>query len=321
MAIPYLRTGCLLLTAGMVACGGGAPRSGQETKSTPIPLTVIVEKVISGEILHKTLKGPAGLACDREGQLYLIDQGNYRIVRFNSELVPASDVGGFGGQPDQFSLPEYVCVDNSLSLVVSDPGNQRLARLDANLHYYDEISLVDDEDPFKYRYPTGVAVTKYGELWMADKDANRVAVFNNAGIFDRFIGDFGYEGGNLSSPEKIVWLPPDRFVVFDAGNTRVVIYDDYGSVRRKIQSKDWAYPNAGTIDADGRLWVVDGGTARLFCFSMSGKQLFVAGPQLAGNDIPLNRPHDIATLPDGRLVISDTGNNRLLICSIIQDKS
>ncbi len=62
---------------------------------------------------------------------------------------------------------------------------------------------------------------------------------------------------------------------------------------------------------------MDGAVGRLFFFTHRGERLLVIGPQISGTANALREPSDIAVLPDGRLVISDTGNDRLLICSII----
>ena len=72
---------------------------------------------------------------------------------------------------------------------------------------------------------------------------------------------------------------------------------------------------------DGHLlWVVDVTGNRVFAVTGDGDVLFSGGPLLPGSDLSLDGPVDIALLGNDRLVISDSGNNRLVVCRIIYDE-
>jgi len=308
----------LWLAAGWLAGCGPKPQVAEEIgASVPTPEGLAVEHVIAGRILGQILQAPAGLTADRNGVLYVIDGAHDRLIRFLPDLTPHRDVGGHGGQAGQLATPAFVTVDNDLNLLVSDPGNMRICRFNARLEYVDEIKLEDDEDPLKYGRPSGVAVTSYGEVWMSDIDKNRLVVFDNVGHFSKFVGGYGYGGGDLVRPEKLVSLKDDEFWVCDPGNSDVVIYDDYGSFLRRVQLEDWSEPVALAFDAQGRFWVVDRAAGRIYAFGARGRLLSAFGPILAGTDSKLVNPSDIAFLPDGRLAISDTGNDRVLICRVL----
>jgi DNA-binding beta-propeller fold protein YncE len=172
----------------------------------------------------------------------------------------------------------------------------------------------------KFGYPAGVALTGYGEVWIADRDKNRVAVFDNFGSFDHFVGDFGYPGGQLLNPEKIIVDDRDNFIVCDAGNRRLVVYDQYGNFLREVLYESLVYPQAA-VSNDALLWVLDKSSGVVHCFSAAGRHLFNAGPSLVGSSRELQEPTDLAVLRGNRLLLSDSGNNRLLVCRIIYDKS
>ena len=186
------------------------------------------------------------------------------------------------------------------------------------MEYVDEITLADDDDPLKYGRPSGIAVTDFGEVWMSDVEANRVAVFDNVGQFSRFVGDYGYDGGELLKPQKIDLSKEQLFYVCDAGNRRVAVYDEYGNFEREIYDEALESPQA--VATQGRLvWILDSGRNLVHCFDRAGTLLLTAGPLLTGTDRGLSGPMDIAVHPDGRLIISDTGNNRILVCRVITD--
>ncbi len=48
------------------------------------------------------------------------------------------------------------------------------------------------------------------------------------------MGDFGYSGEQLTSPEKIIIDLQDNFVVCDAGAGRIVKYDMFGSFVEEV---------------------------------------------------------------------------------------
>ncbi len=308
------------MAAALLVIGGcqGTPRPGDEHKApSPTPLAVLLDGEIEGEVLGQRLQSPAGLAVDQRGILTLVDAGNDRLVRFDMDLNPQRDVGGFGSQPGLFDDPGYITVDNDLNLYVSDAGNLRICRYNNRLAYVDEITLEDDDDPLKYGRPSGVALTDYGEAWVCDKELHRLIVFDNIGRFSRFVGEFGYSGGGLHKPEKVVRDKSDHFWVCDAGNSRIVVYDEYGNFEYEIFHELFDYPKALVFDPAGRVWVLDAGTNLLFCLNRKGEELLVSGPLITGSDRPLKAPADLAFTADGRLVISDSGNHRLMICRIV----
>ncbi len=216
----------------------------QQVPSGPQPVALLVEKQISGKILNSNLRRPLGLAKDARGNVYLADSGNDRLVRFKADLTPDREIGGYGGQTGLLNRPSFLALDNSLNLMVSDEGNRRVSRYNSQLSFVDALSFYDEDDPLKFGYPSGIAFTDYGEVWVADRDNNQIAIFNNVGKFDRFLGDYGYSGGQLASPEKIARDERGNFIVCDAGNARVVTYDSYGNFAREIEARQRQLPDS-----------------------------------------------------------------------------
>ena len=328
----------LLPAAMLLGCGGAHKGELAESLPTSAPRAVVVDTVIEGRILGQPLRAPYGVAVDFRGNVYLTDAGNHRLLSFTPELVPRSEVGGYGGDAGLLNRPGFVTVDNGLTLLVADRGNLRLARYNATLTFVNEISLLDFDDLGEFGEPSGVALSGYGEVWVADRDRNRLAVFDNIGKFDRYIAGYGYfggqastpgqqtetkddgfyhSGGQVSTPEKLVEAPDGGFYVCDAGNGRVSLYDQYGNYLRSLGQGIVGFAVAAALDKNRRLWVLDGDEGRLMCLTLSGKLLFESVSQITGLDRPLKGATDLEVLADGRLVVVDSGNNRLVICRII----
>jgi sugar lactone lactonase YvrE len=307
-------TALALLT--LIGCSGARRQSPVGETVPARPMAVVVEREISGRVLGQTLSSPWGLAADRRGNVYLVDAGNNRLVVFDSQMTPLRDAGGYGSEQGLMDRPSFITSDNNLNLWVSDVGNRRICRFDNKLNFVNDILLRDDQDPLKYGVPSGIAVTAYGEVWMCDRETNRLAVFDNIGRFDRFLGDFGYSGGSLRTPEKIISGDDGYFYVCDAGNKRLAVFDEYGTYKRDMYNERFRYPRALAIDSSRLIWVLDSGAGLLYGLDNRGREMFVAGPMLPGSSFPLKDPADIVFTRDGRIVISDSGNNRLLICQI-----
>ncbi len=319
MVRPALYLAIALVGVGIAGCGKPS-RPAAESKQVIRPVTLLIEQEITGPVLGSSIKRPFGVAVDFRGIIFVCDAGNNRIVKFTSDFAPQDQTPGYGSSEGHLDQPTFITIDNGLNVFVSDVGNRRISRFDSRLYYVDEINLVDQDDPLKFGVPSGLALTAYGELWMADRERERIAIFNNVGTFQKFIGGFGYSGGQLSLPEKIVTnRTADKFFVCDAGNRRLVVYDSYGNYDRKIVNPDFNYPIAASMDKSDNLWVLDG-DGRIFYVTRGGEELFQSASRIPGSNIALQNPSDIAVLPDNRLLISDTGNNRLLVCKVIYEE-
>ena len=78
------------------------------------------------------------------------------------------------------------------------------------------------------------------------------------------------------------------------------------------------YPVAAAGDR-AYLWVLDQASGSVVCFSRKGRRLAVIQGGLIGTSRALRRPSDLVLLSDGRLLLSDSGNDRLLLCRVVYE--
>jgi hypothetical protein len=69
---------------------------------------------------------PADIACDAEGNIYVLDAGNQRIQKFNPEGEYLATIGRRGEGPGELQMPLSLDIDGRGYLYVPDNGNQRL---------------------------------------------------------------------------------------------------------------------------------------------------------------------------------------------------
>ncbi len=315
-----LRTVCVVVCLlQLIGCGAKPPLEQAPPRSVETPVGLLLEKEIKGRILGKNLSEPYSLAVDARGSVFVVDAGNNRVIRFDRELTPQRDIGGHGTREGLFDKPKYLTVDQDFTVWLVDQGNRRLCRYSERLVFLDVIDLRNDVDPLQIRRPCGVAVTDFGEAWITDTDNNQIALLDNIGRFREAVGGFGFTGGQLREPAKIITDREDDMYVCDAGNGRVVVYDESGSFIREITGESLVSPQAATFDRRGRLWVLDGVTGRIHQVLGDDEVTAGIGPVVGGTLESLDRPRDIAFLADHRILIADTGNDRLLLCRILFD--
>ncbi len=142
----------------------------------------------------RKLNGPTGIAANSQGDIYVTDTGNNRIVRlFNpkKELKFVNAIGGKGTQPGQFISPEGIAMDYSGMVYICDKGNDRIQmiRPDNKLHFWFGDKGKDDGQLWQ---PTATAVTNGRERWthykspfmvVVDLDGTRLQKFDLNGNF------------------------------------------------------------------------------------------------------------------------------------------
>lgn len=314
-----MRIFILIIILLSLGCSTVKKKVAQEELSQNIKINLVFEKEIKGSILGVSLSKPYGLAMDFQGDIFVTDAGNNRIVKFDSALHPIRQFGGFGSDEGHLNFPTYLTFDNGLNLMVSDEKNQRVVRFNSRLLYVDQILFSDEDDPLKFGYPSGISFTNYGETWIADRDNNQIAIFNNIGKYSHSLGQFGYSGGQLSSPEKIVRDKNNDFLVCDAGNNRIVRYDEYANYINEYVLDLFEYPQSLAIH-DDKIFVLDSYSGSIFCLHKNGQFIGEIGAKLLGDKTKLLNPSDLLFISNDRILISDTGNDRLIIGKLIIDE-
>ncbi len=301
----------------LLSCSPGTIRHTSDPLGGRLPAAIVVQEEITGSVFNRPLARPGGLAVDKYDNLYVCDQGNNRILKFDTGLIPIREAGGYGSDDGLFKLPVDIIVDGDNRVLVSDASNRRIQQFDTALFFRSQMRLEDPDDPLKFGSPSGIAVSRDGSLRIADHERNDLIFLNNAGVFEEIVGDLGYRGGQLYDPQGVAVDKEDNVYVCDAGNGRVAVYDKYGEYQRSIELDELERPVAIVIDESSRLWILDQQSSRIFLCTPKGLPLISQPLQILGAKTPLEKTADMIFLNDGRLVISDSGNNRLLECTVV----
>jgi sugar lactone lactonase YvrE len=275
----------------------------------------------------KSLCGPAAVAVDGDGHLYVADSGNHRVLEYNSPFAANPAASRVYGQNGSFTtnvcdqggvsanslcMPSGVAVDRAGHLYVADTLNSRVLEYDSPLKTatatrafgQEDGSLTSNScnasgvpDAKSMCKPVGVAIDAGGTLYVADTGNSRVLEFAApaAGTAPKRV--FG-QNGNFTTNDC------------NGGGVSALALCNPGGV---------------AVDATGQLYVADTGNSRVVEYDhpkINTSATYVFGQQgsLDANGCNVNgltaeslcNPNEIALDGGGDLYVADSGNNRVL---------
>lgn len=160
-----------------------------------------------------------------------------------------------------------------------------------------------------------------GYLLSCDPLNGRVFLVNTLKM-DYVVWELDTRNFNLTHPRHVVLLPDQNLLITDSTHQRIIICDHFGNLiwelsedlvhqlelKKPIKATYW------NLDGQDTLMIVDQDTHQILGIDYFGKVLWRFG--LAHHPGPdfghLDNPHDAQITPDGTLLITDTGNHRII---------
>src|SRR4051794_33075849 len=256
-----------------------------------------------------SLTDPAGVATDTAGNVYVVDYGNDRVVKFaaNGSFVTAWGAQGSGA--GQFDQPFGIVVDNSSGTVyVSDSGQDRIERFTTSGTYLGTIGQLGSGDGDVHT-PLGMAVDATGVLYVADAANNRIEKFAANGSFLGKFGSLGSGNGQLSFPYDVAISELGNVYVADSENDRIEEFTATGGFVRafgrlgSVQGQFDAPLGVATDPRTGDVWVADRGDSPVQHFTASGG--FVES-WWRGTTLKTDSPASVDVQANGLLYVTDT---------------
>jgi DNA-binding beta-propeller fold protein YncE len=126
------------------------------------------------------LFGPRALALDAEGNVWVTDTGNKRILKFDSDGNFLAQYGGAGSGPGQFEEPVGITVTSSSEILVADTWNRRIQRFSPDFQYLGEIE-VESWGGQEVTDKPYLVVLSDGRILATDPANGAALVFDSAG--------------------------------------------------------------------------------------------------------------------------------------------
>ncbi|MBI1764934.1 MAG: hypothetical protein HYR56_26285 [Acidobacteria bacterium] len=135
----------------------------------------------------------SGLAVDRQGNLYIVDQGNYRLRKVNASdgrisTIAGTGIAGYNGDDIPASTARLnetrlLTLDNAGDLLLADQGNNRIRKITLATGVITTVAgsgvggfSGDNGAPTAamLSFPTGIAVDAQGNMFIADGGNHRI---------------------------------------------------------------------------------------------------------------------------------------------------
>ncbi|MBI4673480.1 MAG: TIGR03663 family protein [Chloroflexi bacterium] len=170
------------------------------------------------------LYGPRAIAIDKEGNLWVADTGNERIIEYSSQGEPLDVYGGTGAAVGQFLEPVGIAIGADGNFYVADTWNRRIQVFDASFEPLQQIDIEAWDSQSVVNKPY-IAVDAEGNLYVTDPEGYRVIKFGKDGQVRAVWGIPGSSLTSMQLPTGIALDAQGNLYIADAGNNRVLIFD------------------------------------------------------------------------------------------------
>jgi len=300
-----------------------------------------------GAGLAASFNAPEGVAVDATGNVYVADTNNHRIRKVTAggkvTTLAGSGVGEFAdgsGASAGFSYPRGLAIDASGTLFVADGNNHRIRKVTPSgvvtTLAGGDAGFADGTGPdAKFRTPSGVALDRTGNVYVADSDNRVIRKITPSGVVTTIAGNpFRSRDGKaaeaiLNGPANVLadatgnLLVPEwggdmiRNVAVDGTVTTFAGAIGAGFEDGPLSTARFDTPKVIVRDGSGTLYVTDALNRRIRQISAAGIVTTLAGstPGLSdgnGASAQFEYPNGLALDQGlGVMYVADEGNHRI----------
>ncbi len=227
---------------------------------------------------------PHGLTVDREDNIWVTDVGLHQILKFSHDgklLMKLGVAKTPGNDSLHFNLPTDVAVADDGSFYVSDGyGNSRVVKFAASGNYLLQWGSAGSKEG-EFDIPHGITIDKSEHVYVADRQNNRIQVFDKNGKFLRVLKNKDsvpqLPSVTIDSAKHLYAIDFDYTITTDIGNkgSKIFRYDStgnivfqFGSTGENKRTVSWYHDIA--VDKQGNIYVGDIHGIKLLKFRNKG---------------------------------------------------
>ncbi|MDC0036340.1 NHL repeat-containing protein [Nitrosopumilus sp.] len=258
-----------------------------------------------------------GIDVDSDGNIYIADTGNDRVVKLDSTGVFVKTIGTAGTDDGEFTTPVAIEIDSNDNLWVTDEGDGgKIVKYNTE-GVYGSLEISND-----LTTPASVA-SNSTHLVVVDTDDDEVKTYKisdgNAAPEATFGGN-GSSTGQLYNPVDVELDSSGNIFVVEEGNDRIQKFDNTGSYKALIENGTSATFNAPTaiiLDNDGDIHIANTNDNSLA--KMDANELVAGtGPLQSNSTLPagntaIGTVAYTSTNSSGYILTTDTENDRVKI--------
>lgn len=217
----------LILAIGATCSVFSAQRESDKTENVRIIKTV--NKTVLTAPEPDPLNMPSDAAVGPEGNLYVLDGVNHRIVVYDAEGQFRFQFGSHGSEPGQLLFPLGIATAPDGKVYVADSGNHRFQVFDSNGKLLDTVSLPNVLSGTPPDPTDVVADPNRQRLYITDNDNHHVLVYNLASRqFESIWGSPGQGERQFRFPFLMDISSQGYLFIVEPINTRVQVINHEG---------------------------------------------------------------------------------------------
>jgi uncharacterized protein (TIGR03663 family) len=298
------------------AVGAAAPTAEIGSKDA-LRSSLVASFGISGSTAAR-LNGPRAVTTGPNGDVYVADTLNHRIVQYTAAGKLVRTWGTVGAGQGQFSSnasPEGLSFGPDGLLYVADTWNQRIQVFKPDGSFVrswgtGSIGAANGQ----FYGPRSVAVSRSGTVYVADTGNKRIQAFSPKGKFLFTFGAAGSGNGQFNEPSAVAVSKTGEVYVADFWNQRVQVFSAKGAYERSWTVSDWTpqsydEPYLTVSPTTGNVFVADPAQQRVLEYTPAGS--LVGALESAKFSLPIG----LATRSNGQVVVVDATTNAVSIFS------
>jgi DNA-binding beta-propeller fold protein YncE len=207
---------------------------------------------------------PHGLRVDREDNVWVTDNGDHQVMKFDRKgrlLLTLGSKGKPGTDEKTFNRPTDIAFAPSGEFYVSDGyGNSRVVKFSREAKYLLAWGK-RGTGPGEFNTPHSIAVDSKGDVYVSDRENNRIQVFDPSGKFLRQWTHLGATQNIFITPKDEMWIITHR------DNIENITYD---TLAGRIMRIDLAAGKIlGSMESPGH-WINVSPAGEVFVGSLTG---------------------------------------------------
>jgi sugar lactone lactonase YvrE len=211
--------------------------------------------------LDTPLSHPHGNKIDENGNIYVTDQNNQRVVKFSNNGTFITSWGSQGEGNGEFIHPHGIDIDSKGYVYVSDRDLAKIQKFSNNGTFITSWGS-QGEGNGEFNMPWDVAVDKNDNIYVPDYGNNRIQIFSDDGTFMREFGTEGQGQGQFNHPAVIAFDDFGNIYVTDSDNLRVQVFSYNGTFLTMFGTEgqgqgQFSKPESIAVDSQGRVYVAD----------------------------------------------------------------
>lgn len=262
---------------------------------------------------------PVALAKDSDGNIFVADMGNNRIVKLTSSGSLIQKFGTLGTGEGEFDTPFGVAIDNNGDILVADTANYRVQKFDSQFNFIRQWGSKGSGNG-EFGLVREIGIDRQNRYHVCDEFNNRIQVFDEDGNYLFQYGGQGTDAGKFNLPQGIAvntTEDEDYVYVCDTYNNRIQVFDASGNYIEQIGSLTqgdgnytFYHPRGVNIDTNGDIYIADTYNHKIKVYN--DYHIFQYSTSIGTVNLEPVYPCQVLPVGNGEFIISDTGNSQLI---------